>query len=225
MDSLRALNTPFLIQSEAAVEAVLADDIRDDLLAGLPAAGVVGLDLFAGGLRHPFASDEPLLGADDYQDGTLRIALSETVKQMFAALGAKVTDADASSQQRGAESAYAWAPDPIATGNVTYFPKVTALVAGSEVPERLRPDQWNLLRDAAASTREWMYSAQPSDFEDAASYCAQGGRIVAATPGQVESLQDATAPVVAALEKNAVSGPIIARIRRAGLRGFRCPSP
>ena len=130
VDTLRALNTPFLIQSEAAVEAVLDDEVRDDLLAGLPAAGVVGLDLFPAGLRHPFGYDEPLLGAGDYQGGTIRIALSETVTQMFAALGATVTDADASSQQRGAEAAYAWAPGPIATGNVTYFPKVTTLGGG-----------------------------------------------------------------------------------------------
>ena len=213
VDTLRALNTPVLIQSEAAVEAVLDDEVRDDLLAGLPAAGVVGLDLFPAGLRHPFGYDEPLLGAGDYQGGTIRIALSETVTQMFAALGATVTDAEASSQQRGAESAYAWAPGPIATGNVTYFPKVTTLVADADVPRRLRPDQWDLLREAAAATRGWMFSAQPSDFEDAASYCVDGGRIVDATPDQVESLREATAPVVAAMEKNAVSGPIIERIR------------
>ena len=213
VDTLRALNTPFLIQSEAAVEAVLDDQVRDDLLAGLPAAGVVGLDLFPAGLRHPFGYDEPLLGAGDYQGGTIRIALSDTVTQMFAALGATVTDADASSRQRGAEAAYAWAPGPIATGNVTYFPKVTTLVAASDVPERLRPDQWDLLRDAAAATRVWMYSAQASDLEEAAAYCAEGGRIVAATPDQIASLREATAPLVAALEEDDLSGPIVERIR------------
>ena len=98
--------------------------------------------------------------------------------------------------QRGAEAAYAWAPGPIATGNVTYFPKVTTLVAASDVPERLRPDQWDLLRDAAAATRVWMYSAQASDLEEAAAYCAEGGRIVAATPDQIASLREATAPLV-----------------------------
>jgi hypothetical protein len=224
VDSLRALNTPFLIESEAAVEAVLDDGIREDLLAGLPAAGVVGLDLFPAGLRHPFGYDEPLLGAADYQDGTIRIALSETVKQMFAALGATVTDAIASSRQRGAEAAYAWAPGPIATGNVTYFPKVTTLVADAEVSERLRPDQWDLLRDAAAATRGWMYGAQATDFEEAAAYCADGGRIVAATAAQVASLRRATTPVVTALEEDAEAGPIIERIRELTV-GLPVPQP
>ena len=42
VDSLRALNTPFLITSQAALQAVLDSDLRDDLLAGLPEAGLVG---------------------------------------------------------------------------------------------------------------------------------------------------------------------------------------
>src|SRR4051794_37035077 len=65
VDSLRALNTPFLITSEAALRAVLESDLRDDLMAGLPEAGVTGLDLFPDGLRHPFGYTEPLLGAGD----------------------------------------------------------------------------------------------------------------------------------------------------------------
>ena len=196
VDSLRALNTPFLIESEAAVEAVLDDGIRKDLLAGLPAAGVVGLDLFPAGLRHPFGFDAPLLGAADYQDDP-GAALSETVTQMFAALGATVTDAEASSQQRGAESAYAWAPGPIATGNVTYFPKVTTLGGRCR---RAPTYEISSVGPAPGSrgrhARIGMFSAQASDLEDAAQYCADGGRIVAATQTRSRACARPQEPVV-----------------------------
>ena len=72
VDSLRALNTPFLITSQAALRSVLDSDLRGDLLAGLPAAGVTGLDLFPDQLRHPFGYDRALLGADDYTGQSIR---------------------------------------------------------------------------------------------------------------------------------------------------------
>ena len=62
VESLRALNAPFLLTSHAALASVLSGSLRAQLMAGLSDAGVVGLDLFPDALRHPFGFDEPLLG-------------------------------------------------------------------------------------------------------------------------------------------------------------------
>src|SRR3954471_5398759 len=122
VDSLRALNTPFLITSDAALRAVLDSDLRDALLAGLPDAGVTGLDLFPDQLRHPFGYSEPLLGVDDYSGQGVWSASSDTTARVLDALGATTTDS-VEPNQRGAEAQYSLTPGQIATGNVTFYPK------------------------------------------------------------------------------------------------------
>ncbi len=223
--SLRALNAPFLVTSPAALEAVLNDeDARHELLAGLPAAGVVGLDVLPDGMRHPFGYDAPLLGVSDYQGATIRAARSATVAALFTALGASVTDAFPADSQRGAESEFSTTLAGIATGNITFFAKTDVLVANSDARRHLRDDQWAVLREAAAATRSWMFAQQPSDFEAAAAFCAHGGEVVAASPQQVGEVQAAGARVTAQLRADAGSRRLIDRIRSL-VAGVPSPQP
>ena len=213
VDSLRALNTPFLITSEAALQAVLDSELRGDLLAGLPEAGVTGLDLFPDQLRHPFGFDRALLSADDYTGQSIRAPTSDTVRAVFAALGATTTDDDPDSRrQRGDESSYSLAQGHIATGNVTLYPKTDTLVIRTAVRDRLREDQWSLLREAAAATRDWLFARDPSDQALAAAFCTQGGAIVTATADQLSGLKQAVAPMVARLRQNPTTGQLIGEI-------------
>jgi TRAP-type C4-dicarboxylate transport system substrate-binding protein len=210
VDSLRALNTPFLITSGAALQAVLDSGLRGDLLAGLPEAGVTGLDLFPDQLRHPFGYDRALLGADDYTGQSIRAPTSDTVSEVFAALGATTTDDDPDSvRQRGDESSYSLAQGHIATGNVTLYPKTDTLVVRTAVRDRLRNDQWSLLHEAAAATRDWLFARDPSDQAAAAAFCNQGGAIVTATAAQLSGLKQAVAPLVARLRRNPSTGRLI----------------
>ena len=55
---------------------------------------MTGLDLFPDQFRHPFGYDRALLGADDYRGQSIRAPTSDTVSEVFAALGATTTDAD-----------------------------------------------------------------------------------------------------------------------------------
>lgn len=213
VDTLRALNTPFLVSSQAALQAVLDSDLRGDLLSGLPEAGVTGLDLFPDQLRHPFGYDRPLLGADDYAGQSIRAPTSDTVREVFAALDATTTDRDPDSvAQRGDESSYSLAQGHIATSNVTLYPKTDSLVIRTVVRHRLRDDQWSLLREAAAATRDWLFGREPSDQALAARFCSQGGAIVTATAAQLFSLKRAVAPLVASLRRDASTGPLIEAI-------------
>ncbi len=210
VDTLRALNTPFLITSEAALKAVLDSDLRDDLLDGLPQAGVTGLDLFPDQLRHPFGYDRALLGVEDYAGQSIRAPTSDTVAMVFAALGATTTDDDPDSdRQRGDESSYSLAQGHIATGNVTLYPKTDTLVVRTAVRDRLSEDQWTVLREAAAATRSWLFSQDPSDETLAATFCSHGGTIVTASPAQLTSLKTAVAPAVATLRANPSIRPLI----------------
>ena len=210
VDSLRALNTPFLITSQAGLQAVLDSDLRHDLLAGLPVAGVTGLDLFPDQLRHPFGYDHALLGADDYDGQTIGAPTSDTVAQVFAALDATTTDSGPdTAAQRGAESQYSITQAHIATGNVTFFPKTDTLVITTAVRNRLRAEQWSLLREAAAATRDWLFARDPSDRARAAKFCNQGGAIVTASAAQLSGLKQAVAPLVAKLRRNPPTGQLV----------------
>jgi Bacterial extracellular solute-binding protein, family 7 len=203
VDSLRPLNAPFLITNQAALRAVLDSRLREDLLSGLPEAGVTGVDMFPDGLRHPFGYDEPLLDARDYAGRTIWAARSDTVARVFDALGATTDDSSNRQGERGAEAQYELTPGQVATGNVTFFPKTNTLVLRTSVREHLRDDQWSLLRAAAAATRHWLYAEQPSDQEAADTFCAQGGSIASATPQQVAGLKTAVQPAVRWLRRDA----------------------
>lgn len=213
VDSLRALNTPFLITNQAALRAVLDSDLRDDLLEGLPAAGVTGVDLLPDELRHPFGYDAPLLDVNDYAGQTIWSPTSDVVAHMFGALGASTDDSSDSAGQRGAESQFDFTPGQVATGNVTFFPKTNALVLRTSVRTHLRDDQWALLRAAGAATRQWLYAEEPSDQQIADTFCKHGGSIVSASPEQIGQLEEAVQPAVEWLRSDPDTRRLIDAIR------------
>jgi TRAP-type C4-dicarboxylate transport system substrate-binding protein len=213
--SLRALNAPFLITSDELLAEVISGDLADDLMSGLGEAGVVPLALFPEGLRHPFGFDAPLLGPEDYAGEEIRTPTSDTTAAMFERLGATTDDQEANDVvQAGMESAYVLEPFGTGTGNVTFYPKANALVAGGDVWEDLDDDEREILDKAAARTREWLIETTPSDADAARTYCEDGGAVVLASDAQVAALEEATAPLYAELERDERTRRLIAAIRR-----------
>ena len=174
------------------------------------------MDLFPDALRHPFGFDEPLLGSEDYAGTVIWAPVSDTVTRLFRGPGAEVTDSETSTLRGGAEAQFSLAPAGVTygTGNVTFYPKTNVLVAGADLPARLRADQWPVLTDAAAATREWQITQQPSDFEAAAGFCDRGGKIVAASDDQLATLQEAAADVTAWLRQDPSTRRLIDDIER-----------
>ncbi len=209
--SLRALNTPFLITTDTLTARVLGDGkLTRQLVSGLPAVGVSALGLYPEGLRHPFAFGPPLRGAADYQGGVVRMAWSRTENAMFEALGARSSDAEADpATMAGAESSYRLAPAGVATGNVTFYPKVNVLTAWAGLRDKLTKDQWAQVQSAAAATGQWVIANLPTDRNAAETFCAQSGRIAGASRAQVASLVAATAGVVRDLRQDPTSAAII----------------
>jgi TRAP-type C4-dicarboxylate transport system substrate-binding protein len=214
VESLRALNAPFLVTSDALMAEVISGDLAGDLMSGLGEANVVGIALFPEGMRHPFGLERPLFGPDDYAGQTIRSATSKTTAAVFEALGASVNDAEADQKvHAGLDSSYLLQPGGTATGNVTFYPKVNSLVMGSEAYEALDEDQREVLAKAAAQTRDWAIRSGPSDAEAARSFCRQGGAVVNASEADLAALEDATAPVYAELDRDQRTKELIAAIR------------
>lgn len=223
--SLRALQAPFLVTSEAAIKAAAAPAIATELMAGLDGIGLSGLALFPEGPRFLFSFGPPILAPADLKGATVRSPHSATSYALFTALGAVVADMPAgqlaSLQTQGAlqvaETSFAYAPTlprpATVTGNLVLFPKMNTLVINAAILKALGANQQRILREAAEITREWSVALLPSTANDAKQFCHGGGTVVLASEAQLAGFTDAAAPVYAELEKDPPTRTLIAKLR------------
>jgi TRAP-type C4-dicarboxylate transport system substrate-binding protein len=224
--SLRALQAPFLVTSNDLVGELVTSDVADDMLAGLDEVGVTGLALLPEDLRHIFSFGDPMVVPGDFAGTTIRTPRSDTTDLVFEALGATTDDpsgdafgtAVESGAIAAAESSFAFAAGTLpaattAVGNLTFFPKVNSLVINAEAFESLSDDQQETIRHAAERTLDWSIAAVPGEAESAESFCANGGRIVAASDADLKDFTQAVEPAYAELEKDAATAAMIDEIR------------
>ena len=229
VDTLRAVNTPFLIDSTELLDQVVAGDQGSVMMKGLSEAGVSGLAMLPEGLRHPFGTTSAPLGLDDYQGATIRSPHSATTWGFLSAFGAKpMFEEDGYTI---AESQFDQAPAAEGTGNVVLFAKADVLVLNDDAKSNLSTKQLDALTQAAESTRDWAIGTFDDDASAAAKYCSNGGKIFAASPAEIASLKDAAAPVIADLKTDSTTAEVIAAIEdlKSGLAApatiTGCPEP
>jgi TRAP-type C4-dicarboxylate transport system substrate-binding protein len=223
--SLEALQAPFLVNSDAALDKVTADRaLADSMLAGLNRVGVVGLALLPEALRHPVGFAHPLLSLRDFSGAGVSAPRSDLTWKMLRALGASPFDFSGdergpeidSGKLDGAETDLARARNlprrGIVTANVTFFPRANTLVANEDAFGRLSDDQRKTLRGAAAETLMRVFATRPTDAETARAACGAGVRIVLASDADIRGLVRATRPVVSRLERDDGTRKSIQRI-------------
>jgi TRAP-type C4-dicarboxylate transport system substrate-binding protein len=222
VDSLRAINTPFLIDSTELLDQVVAGDQAATMMKGLSGAGMTGLAMLPESLRHPFGTENAPLGAADYDGATIRSPHSTTSWDVLSALGAApMFEEDGYTI---AESQYDQAPGPEGTGNVTLFAKADVIVISDAARPKVSDSQLDALTEAAETTRDWAIGTFPDDAAAAQGFCDNGGKIVAASTADLAGLADAVAPVVADLKKDATTAGIIAAIEELK-SGITVPAP
>jgi TRAP-type C4-dicarboxylate transport system substrate-binding protein len=228
VNSFKALTAPFLIQSDAAATAVATDRaITEPMLAGVSAVGLTGLGIYPETLRHPFSPDAPVLTPADLRGKKLRSLEAEETYAAFRALGAEPMFADGAEFRIGltsgdiavVESSFALArsviPVPtIGTGNVTFFPRMNVLVANAEAMSGLTKAQQDMVRKAVEEARGPAQQAMTPDAEAARAFCAEGGRVVLASPEQMAKLQQAATPYLGQLSAEPVTAAVIQAIRK-----------
>ena len=100
--SLKALQAPFLFESDEHVAALVNDAaITTDLFSGFDGSGVTGLTLFPESLRHLFSFGEPILTPADVQGRTIRAISSLETTALIEALGGRAVDPDDDAYQQG----------------------------------------------------------------------------------------------------------------------------
>ena len=199
--TLRALNAPFLITSEAAAAAVATSDLAEPLMAGLEDVGVTGLALLPEGLRRLFAYREPILTVDDLDGALVRVPASATTYALFEAWGATPDDVSASDDTlaAGAESSFFHASNlssPSTTaGNQVLYPKVNVLVINSDTLDQLSSEHQQTLRAAAVAARDWSVENPPDEAALAGDFCAAGGQVITLSAQELAGFEQGAAQV------------------------------
>jgi TRAP-type C4-dicarboxylate transport system substrate-binding protein len=225
--SLKALQAPFLFESDEHVAAVVNDPaIAKDLFSGLDGSGVTGLTLFPESLRHLFSFGKPMLSPADVKGKTIRAISSLETTAIIEALGGTAVDpiGDAYPQAvdagtiQGTDSGFTLAAGgkpsatATATGNVALYAKVMTLVINSALWTKLDDAQRAIITTASDATRAWAIANQVKDAAAAVTFCAGGGTVVLADPARIAAFRAAEAPVYAALEADPATKQAIAAI-------------
>jgi TRAP-type C4-dicarboxylate transport system substrate-binding protein len=222
--SLRALHAPFLITSDELLKAVVADELADELLAGLSEVGVTGLALLPESLRHIFAFNEAPLMVSKFDGIMVRAPRSDTTYATFETLGAAPSDDDdkvdaaiSNGELVVAEGSFVLAgtlmASTTAVGNLPLFPKINSLVMNTARYDALSEDQQAILREAARYARDGSIDELPGTADSAQEYCANGGRIVLAAEADLGGFTNAAAPVYRDLERDPATKLQIEAIR------------
>lgn len=220
--SMRALQAPFLVDSDALVDAIVTGDVADEALAGLDEIGIVGLTLLPEGLRHIYSFGDPLLGPADFDGALIRSPNSATSYLLFEALGARADDlpgdkfgaAIDAGTVAAAESSFQLASTldqgTIVAGNVVVFPKLNTVVANAARLDELTDEQRQILEDAAQATLEWARGGVTPDAELANEFCtSQRGSVVLASDSDIAALRAAAEPVYATLKADPATAGMI----------------
>ena len=144
----------------------------------------------------------------DFEGTTLRAIDSHVGWELIEALGATPMFMDGygrlviEGKLHGAESGLLQGRNlydhPIATSNVTFFPKYQVLVANTEALEQLSDEQRAILIDAAIATRDHAIEARTSEATAGEEWCTLSqGHIVHTSAENLAAFQAAAAPVYA----------------------------
>jgi TRAP-type C4-dicarboxylate transport system substrate-binding protein len=238
--SLRALVAPFLVDSLALEERVLASPRVERMLRGIDKTGVVGLAVLPGPLRRPLGLSRPLVGPEDYRDAIIAIRYGDVARKTFAALGATtkgyevgVLPAAADGAELDVNTIGLNTFDVHAKGltsNVVLWARPETIFANREAFDRLTPAQRQILRRAGREALAPEIARISKDEQAALSAICRRGTLplVSASASDLAALRRAVRPVYAELNNDPFTKALISEIgklRTAHADVVRCPSP
>jgi len=238
--SFQGLLAPFLVNSLALQRRILESPLAERMVAGVDAAGVVGLGVLPGPLRRPVGITTELVRVDEYRGASLGVRQSRLIDKTFRTLGASpklavfprdlgviagmeydVTGLDFSRYDDQASSIAA---------NVVFWPRPVVLIANRTKFAGLEPGARNLLREAAAAALAPAFERVESNEQTAlAAVCARRAlEVVSASPSALAALVGAVGPVYEELRQDPFTRQVIADIEswRGGEQpeALSCPS-
>jgi TRAP-type C4-dicarboxylate transport system substrate-binding protein len=234
-NGFEALQTPFLITSQALMYQVATSPLAERMLATLNSHNLVGLALVPDGLRHPGGIRGSLMSLRDFAGATVLDAPSGVTDRLLRTLGARPVHiavgaardrAIAGHRLDGSTSTLA-SPSQgvrIITVNITLDPRFNTLIANKDLFGRLSRTEQGELRAAASQTLTYVLGTTPTEEATTAQFCTGAGRIALATPAQLRALRHAAQPAVTELERDPFTAAAVRQIRQLGLEVGPAPA-
>jgi TRAP-type C4-dicarboxylate transport system substrate-binding protein len=222
-----ALTAPMLIDSYALEGAVIQSGVTDQMLQGLEGIGVTGLGVLAGALRKPVTVQEPLLGPADWQGITFGTFNSEGQAETVRALDATPMKVVGDERDRALEegtidgfesSLHAYRLNgqeeaaPYVAANVNLWPQTLAVVGNRDAIAGLSEQQRGWLHQAVEDAAERSTALVDTDASSLEASCDVGARFALASQTDLAALEEAFAPVYAALQQDPATQAFIAQI-------------
>ena len=228
--SFQGLQAPFLIDTVALMERVIASPLAAQVASGLGARGVTGLGLAAINLRRPLGARKPFTSVADFRGAKVNVITSRISEDVVRALGARPVDVGGGdvlgdALRSGKVDAAETAIDVVfrngyaevaryMSSNVVLFPKFASIDANAAMLAALPAAQRDALVQAAAATGPRSTERlQTLENADAAALCRAGIRFASATRAELDALLAAEQPVYDALSTDPVSADVIDGVR------------
>jgi TRAP-type C4-dicarboxylate transport system substrate-binding protein len=227
-----ALQAPMLIQTHDQQRAVALGVPGEMIRNSLRNTGVTALAMLAGPTLYPVAAGQPLTDVSQWAGKTVAVgaagASNATESATVEAFGGTPAIADGSvvasivggAAQAGVSSlddlvtGGTTAEGPIITGNVPLWPEMSMIIANSSLLDRLSSRQHGFL-DGSVVRAQDASMAEPDLATLTQSACAIGLVFGYASADQLAAYQDATKPVIAALEKDPAEARLLEAIQDA----------
>jgi TRAP-type C4-dicarboxylate transport system substrate-binding protein len=218
--SFQPMLAPLLVDSLELERRVLESPLAPRMLEGVEQAGVVGIALLPGPLRHPFGISHPLIGPTDYRGTTIGMRPAGLMRTALQVLGAegKVYRPGVLSGFDGAESnpkavdSNSW--KGALTINVVLWPKPYTIFMNRDAFDALTSEQQEILRDAGREALAPELDEVVHDSSEALSAaCGRGTlTLVSASAADRAALREAVQPVYDELERDPDTRKMIADI-------------
>ncbi len=202
---------PFLFNSEKEADAVLDGQLGQDLLKKLEAKGLVGLVYWENGFRNMTNSKRPIARAEDLQGIKLRVMQNQIALGVFNTLGANAVPMPFSELFTALETRTVDGQEnPITTIQSSKFYEVQpyltitrhvytpwVVLASKKWWDTLSPEEQKLIRQAAASSRDFERLDSRADSQKAMTTLEQAGmKINTVSPEEVARMRQKVQPVV-----------------------------
>lgn len=202
---------PFLFNDEKEADAVLDGPFGEKLLKMLDAKGLVGLVYWENGFRNVTNSKHPIAKAEDMQGIKLRVMQNQIALGVFGALGANAVPMPFSELFTALETRTVDGQEnPVTTIQSSKFYEVQpylsmtrhvytpwVVMASKKWWDTLSPDEQKLIRQAAASSRDFERKDSRADSNKAMTVLKDSGmKINTVSPQELQRLREKAQPVV-----------------------------
>jgi len=219
--SLKPLQAPMEITTEAQAYRVAADAVSHALMRDLSRIGLAGLALVPGPLEHPFSFDLPLTNPAAYRGSWIRTDPDSAAVPVLQALGATPTQLGDQRELGVVTDLYratsSISRQAVVTRNVVLAVDFDVVVARRPALDGLTSAQEASLRALVSRAVGQALAARTPESEAFADWCAtRNGSAVIATAPQLSQLAALVSTEAAEIASAPGAQPVIDRIRGLG---------